>query len=118
MKRILPLILFAGISVYAGHQRASVVAGFGTGQDYVEMSASDKRVYAMGALNGMLVAPLLGARRQDVAWLEDCVPRMTDEQVAAILTKYIRERPGEWHLPLNILTFQAMSATCPKATAK
>jgi hypothetical protein len=118
MKRVLPLILFAAITAYASYQRASVMSGFGTGQDYIEMSADDKRVYAMGALNGMLVAPLLGARREDIAWLEACVPRMTDEQVAAILTKYIRERPGQWHLPLNILTFEAMKANCPKPPVK
>ena len=71
----------------------------------------------MGAVNGMLVAPLLGARRQEMDWLEKCVPQMTDEQVAAILTKYIRDHPGEWHLPLNILTFKAIETTCPKPKA-
>jgi len=32
--------------------------GYGKGQDYLQMSEKEKRAYAMGAMNGMIVAPL------------------------------------------------------------
>jgi hypothetical protein len=38
-----------------------IPAGFINGNDYLELDANEKRVYAMGAMDGLLVAPLLGA---------------------------------------------------------
>ena len=33
-----------------------IAGGFGKGQDYLKMSEKEKRAYAMGAMNGMIVA--------------------------------------------------------------
>jgi hypothetical protein len=38
----------------------------------------------------MLVAPLFGLPEEKLQWLRSCTDNMTDEQVAAILTKHLR----------------------------
>lgn len=116
MKKLLAIILLlASIPVYAHLQeRVWVSSGFLKGKDYLDFTAEEKRAYAMGVMNGMLVAPLLGAPQEKVAWLEKCTTDMIDEQVSAIITKYLNDHPGEWHHQMNVLSLKAMMATCPR----
>jgi hypothetical protein len=111
------ILLIVCISGYTRPQmqRVSISPGFLKGKDYLDMTATEKRVYAMGAVNGMLVAPLLDAPKEKVAWLERCTNNMTDEQVAAIITKYLNDNPGEWHYGMNVLSLNAMIANCPQS---
>jgi hypothetical protein len=91
-----------GISTY-------VPGGIGSGEEYLEkMTARDKSMYAMGALNGMVVAGFFGAPEKCTKWLEDYTKGMTPEQLAAIITKYLKDNPGDWHLPLNVQTYNAI----------
>jgi hypothetical protein len=121
MKRLLTgltaLVLIASISAYTHSQKGTVRvhAGFMKGNDYLELDASEKRAYAMGAVNGMLVAPLLGAPEEKLKWLQDCTLDMNDEQVAAIITKYLRDNPAKWHFPMNLTSFNAMKLACPNS---
>jgi hypothetical protein len=56
------LLLIAFISSYTHSQKGpGIRAGFINGNDYLELDANEKRPYAMGAIDGLLVAPLLGA---------------------------------------------------------
>ena len=115
MKRLLPLAaLLAFISVYANQQRVSIGPGYFTGRDYLDMSDTERRAYATGAVNGMLVAPFFGAPEDNVSWIKSCTAKLSDEDVAAILTKYIREQESQLNYNLNILTFNAMRSACPK----
>ncbi len=108
------ILLIACIPSYTTSQDVRVYGFLNLkGKDYLDMPANEKRAYAMGALNGMLVAPLFAAPKEKVAWLETCTVNMTGEQVAAILTKYIRDHPAEWHYGLNVLSFNAMVVACP-----
>lgn len=118
MKRLLVAVfIIALIPTYTTPQKLTVEVtnGFLKGRDYLDMDTAEKRAYAMGAINGMLVAPLFLAPQERVKWLETCTANMTDDQIAAILTKYLRDNPGEWHRNLNVLTFNAMSGACPKS---
>ncbi len=115
MKRFLPVIaLVAFVSVYANQQKVTISGGFFTGKDYLDMSDTEKRAYATGGINGMLLAPFFGAPEENVNWLKTCSASMSDEQIAAILTTYIRDQPSQWHYSLNVLTFNAMKNACPK----
>src|SRR5215469_962769 len=58
--------------------------GFGKSQDYLKMSEKEKRAYAMGAMNGMLVAPFFDAPEKSTKWLNDYLKGVSNEQVAAI----------------------------------
>jgi hypothetical protein len=50
------------------------------------------RAYAMGIVDGMLLAPLFNAPKQDLSWFANCVEGMKDTQVVGILTKDLRGR--------------------------
>ena len=109
------LIFLAAVTLFAADERVWIHDGFGTGQDYIKMSESQKRAYAMGAINGMIIAPLLGAPKDKMGWLESYIENMTDEQVAAILSKYLQDNPGRWHDGLHILMYSAVKEAYDKS---
>jgi hypothetical protein len=102
------------INVYASQQQVSISRGFFTGKDYFEMSDSEKRAYVTGAINGMLVSPLFGAPEDRVAWLKKCTARLSDEETAAILSKYIISDSNQMTLSLNVVTFNALKDACDR----
>jgi len=115
MKRLLPLVaLFAFVTVYASQQRVKISPGFFTGKDYLDMSDTEKRAYATGEINGMLVAPFFGAPEENLNWLKTCTGKMSDEQLASILSRFIREQPDQMQTNLNVLTFTAVRDACRK----
>ena len=111
MKYIL-LVVFLILSATYPTQR--VTGGFLKGDTYLDLSPNEKRAYAMGFVNGVLTAPALGAPEADVARFADCVKPMNDEQIAAIITKYVNDNPARWHLPLNLLSHEALVKACPE----
>lgn len=115
MKRLLPLIaLVAFITVYANQQTVKISPGFFSGKDYLDMSDTEKRAYVTGEINGMLVAPFFGAPEENLAWLKTCSAKMSDEDLAAILTRFIRDQPGQMQINLNVVTFNALREACKK----
>ncbi|HSB28271.1 MAG TPA: hypothetical protein VLE19_10465, partial [Pyrinomonadaceae bacterium] len=98
----------------ASQQRVTISRGFFTGKDYFEMSDTEKRAYATGAINGMLVAPFFGAPEDRLAWLKTCTGKMSDEQTAAILSSYISTDPSQLNMSLNVVTFNALKDACEK----
>ena len=113
MKRLLPLIALIGfVSVYANQQTVKISPGFFTGKDYLDMSDTEKRAYVTGGINGMLVAPFFGAPEENLNWLKTCTGKMSDEQLAAILTRFLRDQPNQHDAPLNVLTFNAVREAC------
>ena len=115
MKRLLPLFaLIAFFTVYAHQQKVTISAGFFTGKDFLDMSDTERRAYATGGINGMLVAPFFGAPEENLNWLKTCSAKMSDEQIAAVLTRYIREQPNATDTNLNVITFNAMREACKK----
>jgi len=115
MKHLLALIaLIAIVNVYAAQQTVKISPGFFTAKDYLDMSDTEKRAYATGEINGMLIAPLFGAPEDNLNWLKSCTGKMSDEQVASILTKFIHEQPDQMQVNLNVVTFNAMRDACRK----
>jgi len=113
MKRLLPVIaLIVCVEVYANQQRVSISGGYFNGKDYLEMTDTERRAYATGAINGMLVAPFFGAPQENLNWLKTCTGKMSDEQLAAILTTYISSDQKRSETNLNVLTFSAIQETC------
>jgi hypothetical protein len=115
MKRLLLLLaLVAFVSVYANQQTVKISPGFFTGKDYLDMSDTEKRAYVTGEINGMLVAPFFGAPEENLSWLKTCSGKMSDEQLATILTHFIRDQPNQMQQNLNIVTFNALREACRK----
>jgi hypothetical protein len=115
MKRLVAIFaLLICMNGYASQQQVRISRGFFTGKDYFDMSDTEKRAYATGAINGMLVAPFFGAPEERVAWLKTCTANLSDEQTAAILTTYLNNQPGQLTMSLNVLTFNALRDACER----
>ena len=108
------LVILLSINSYASQQQVSISRGFFTGSEYLEMSETERRAYVTGAINGMLIAPLLGAPQERVDWLKRCSANLSDTDTAIILTKYINSQPGQLSASLNVITFNALREACPK----
>jgi hypothetical protein len=111
---LLLLALFAFASVYANQQTVKISPGFFSGKDYLDMSDTEKRAYITGEINGMLVAPFFGAPEENVNWLKTCSGKLSDEELATILTRFIREQPNQMQQNLNVVTFNALREACRK----
>ena len=115
MKRLLPLVaLVIFVTVYANQQAVKISPGFFTAKDYLDMSDTEQRAYVTGEVNGMLVAPFFGAPEENLNWLKTCSGKMSDEQLAAVLTRFIRDQPNQMQSNLNVVTFTALRDACRK----
>jgi len=115
MRRLLPLVaLIAFASAYANQQTVKIGPGFFTAKDFLDMSDTEKRAYATGEINGMLVAPFFGAPEDNLNWLKACTAKMSDEQLASIIDRYIRDQPAQRTANLNVVSFTAMREACRK----
>ena len=114
MKRLLLLIGLAFVTVSANQQTVKIGPGFFSGKDYLDMSDTEKRAYVTGEINGMLVAPFFGAPEENLAWLKTCSAKISDEDLAALLTRFIRDQPGQMQTNLNVVTFNALREACKK----
>ena len=115
MKRLIGiLVLLTWPTSHPAQQTVSIGRGFFTGRDYFEMSENEKRAYATGAINGMLVAPFFGAPDERLAWLKSCTGKLSDAQVASIISVYINADPARMDQSLNVLTFSSFKFACEK----
>lgn len=80
---------------------------------YAELSESDRLTYTTGLMDGLYAAGLLGAGDENVSGLTSCTEGMDNHQIAAIITKYVKDHPETWHHPVSIDAFNALSAACP-----
>lgn len=112
MKYLLALIaLIAIINVHATQQTIKISPGFFTAKDYLDMTDTEKRAYVTGQVNGMLVAPFFGAPEENLAWLKTCSGKMSDEQLASLLTRHVRDHANQ-QANLNVITFNALREAC------
>ena len=117
MRYLLLLIaLVAFVTVSANQQTVKISPGFFTGKDYLEMTGTEQRAYVTGAINGMLVAPFFGAPEENLSWLKTCTGKMSDEELATMLSKYIHDQPKHMDANLNVVTFNAIREACRKPT--
>lgn len=97
-----------------------------TGNKWREFSAELRLWYVIGVVDGILEAtallqaaeprrPLGGNLFADfVARTRTClVDTMTRMQVGAIVDKYVKDHPAQWHFPMTILTVSALREACP-----
>ncbi len=113
LRNVVFAVLLISCSVAAASEPAvEIKTGFLTGNAYRILSQEARRAYAMGLLDGMFLAPFFGAKKEKLGWLERCATSMTDEQIAAIFDKYLRDNPGRWHETMHVLGMVAMKDAC------
>jgi hypothetical protein len=96
------------------NQNMLIKKGFFTGNLFRTAGDNVKIGYAMGFIDGVYIAPVLDAPRKSLQWIEKCINGMTNEQVVAIINKFLDDNPARWHEPMNILAYEAMKKTCEK----
>ena len=113
LRNVVLAFLLVSCSIAAASEPAvNIKHGFLTGNAYRALSQEARRAYAMGSIDGMFLAPFFGAKKEKLSWLERCATSMTDEQIAAIFDKYLRDNPGRWHETMNALGMVAMKSAC------
>src|SRR5690348_12661109 len=80
---------------------------------FIEFSESDREVYVAGLMDGFFASTFFGASDETVANLTSCTKDMDTKQIAAIITKYVKDHPESWHLPVNAEAHTALNAACP-----
>ena len=110
------LILLAGVAAQDNGRFIAtyyVPGGFLKGGDFKDLPEGTREGYAMGFVNGLLVAEYLGADDKAVRLLSDCVQPMRSDQVAEIIGKHVRDNPAQWHEGLNGQSLNAIVSACP-----
>src|SRR5580704_1658305 len=79
----------------------------------VEMTDAARVFYTAGLMDGFYASALFGATDKTVANLHLCTKDMDSKQVSAIITKYVKDHPESWHLPLSVEGHNALNAACP-----
>jgi hypothetical protein len=80
---------------------------------FVEMNDADRQVYTAGLIDGFFASAFFGASDETVANLVSCTKDMDTKQLSAIITKYVKEHPENWHLPVSALAHTALNKACP-----
>ena len=107
---LLPIVLLTFF--IPKQQQVKISRGFFVAKDFLSMSDTERRAYATGAINGMLVSPFFGAPDENLNWLKSCTGSMSDEQLAVVLGDYIRSQPNQLDSSLNVVTFTAVREHC------
>ena len=95
-----------------GDRIATIKKGFYNGNDFRNKSSTLRLYYVMGVLDGLMAGQLIDTD-DDLNWLSGCISGMTNEQVRAIVEKYLKAHPEEWHQNMNVLVVRALMNVCP-----
>jgi len=88
-------------------------ARFCSAEKFLELDEAYRSMYVMGLMDGFYASAFFGGRGDTVEKLRLCTKDMDVKQVAAIITKYVKDHPEGWHLPLSIEAVNALNTTCP-----
>jgi hypothetical protein len=115
LQKLLVLFLFLFASGFSQDGRV-VHHGFLNAEDYLELSAQQQLGYAMGVIDGMLIAPLFGAPDDGarLKMLGHCVEGMRNTQVKAILDTFLKQHPERWNDPMHAVAFAATQEACSR----
>jgi|HubBroStandDraft_6_1064221.scaffolds.fasta_scaffold460452_2 hypothetical protein len=99
-----------------GHWGA-VRSGYLTAGKYLALKPDTQAVYMAGMIDGMYLAPMFDAPDEDkyLVRIRVCVTDgdITNTQIAAIVTKYVKKRPEIWRASANVVVYEALRDYCP-----
>jgi hypothetical protein len=62
------------------------------------------------------MAPAFGAPISGADWLRNCTGKQfSNEQLSALLDKYLKDHPEEWHMSMNVIGFRALRMMAGKS---
>lgn len=92
--------------------QAKLYDGFDTGEQWLKVKEPAARAYVRGYLNGLFMSAIVGAQESCLDRISICIEGKTDQQLAALLRKYLDDHPAERQLPLTTTTYNALTASC------
>ena len=114
---ILTLVVVAIVQAKLQQSATLVInQGFFKSEEFLHMSQAQREGFAAGLVDGIYLAPLMGAPEQNIEHFNKCVTGMSSTQVAAIIEKFLKEHPEMWHQFLNVEAYNALFATCRELT--
>ena len=118
MRRVLPSILLVVVLAIPftpmfSFAHVYIKTGFMKGNEFLALSSGEQEAYAMGLIDGMLLAPFFDAPKTKTDWLESCIAGMTDTQVVAMLKEELENNPGTLYYSVHTAMYRAMLEGCP-----
>ena len=89
-----------------------IPGGFMTGAEFLEQPEPYQQGYAAGFVNGLLISPFAGAWESCVSHYARCLGGTTDVQLAAVISRWLRENPERWHEGSHIASWLAIRRMC------
>jgi hypothetical protein len=86
--------------------------GMFTGVTLNEMSELNLGVYTAGVADAWSAAMLFGASEECYRKVRSCIVGRTGVQFGAMVKKYLRDNPAEWHLQGAVIVYRAVLADC------
>lgn len=90
-------------------------SGMISGNEYLSSGLS-KRSYVTGIIDGIFIGPVFSETTGDkslIWWLQNCLAGMENTQMVAIIDKYMKEHPEEWHEDMHVIVYRAFANLCP-----
>jgi hypothetical protein len=91
---------------------AYIQNGFLTGNTFRALDDSSKKMYVIGLINGMFLAPMYGGSEEKVNSLASCTVGMNGQQLVAIFEKYLNNNPKRWNQSMHVIGYSAMLGAC------
>jgi hypothetical protein len=123
MRKILIItlvLLIPGMSYAEDTHTFSIITpqGFLEGNDWRDLPESSKKVYIMGAIDGIEIAIEIASALESpssLQWINKCVKGMRSDQVHALVEKYVNANPQDWHQSMNVIVYTALYDSCPNS---
>jgi hypothetical protein len=82
-------------------------------ETFLDFDENNKIMYTSGIVDGFFASTFFGATDETVATLKACLKDMDTKQLAAILTKYVKDHPEAWQHPMSVESYNALGNACP-----
>jgi len=109
-------MLIAMASIVRGQRQqpgaVAIKPGFFNGEEFLQKPEAQQEGFAAGLVDGIYLAPLMGAPQENVEPFHKCTVGMSATQAAAIIQKYLKEHPEKWHQRLSVEAYNALNTAC------
>lgn len=85
---------------------------FLTGNQFRTYNADEQAMYLMGLWDGFLFSTAFAGDETDVKTLAACLRGWSNQQLLAVVKKYMEEHPENWAHPMNWILWKALPKTC------
>lgn len=88
--------------------------GYLTGATLNELSERDLGMYVAGYVDALQAGMIIGVQEECYRKIRWCSENRTNTQFAAMVKKYLRENPANWHQMGGLIVYNAMFGECLK----